>query len=286
MASDIDQVMPEATGKVRGVLQTAVQGGYFMSMALRNRKAAAQRKSEERLAQINKQIETSHNVARPVYRKLMQDRFYLEGSPEELAAAYQTAQSYSHVSAEAAQVVDYADEKFKELYDFDAKEYLRKVEAQEQIDAVEEENTPEVDHQEVAQVEHLSVSEDPNAVREASIALARSQDAQTVDVKENREASNLVENSDDLQMDPTGDRVFGAAADAEVEDAQQAREMRLQYKDMENAMRARHGDQTGVAVTVAKAGAPGSVRQAVKKPGPTVNAPKAATLRKGAGRIR
>src|SRR5699024_2222995 len=94
-------------------------------------------------------------------------------------------------------------------------------------------------------------------------------DAVTVDVKENTEASHLVENSDDLQMDPTGDRVFGAAADGEVEDAQQAREMRMHYKDMENVMRAKYGPETGTAVTVGKAGTPNTLGQLPRTPSST-----------------
>ena len=254
MASDNDEVMAQLNASVRNKLQSAVQGGYFLatSMSRHLNSAAHMAKKQQKL--LKAQMDASHKIARQVYKKLLDDRFYIEATSDDIARAYQTAHAYAQHYPDAAKAIEYADEELRELYDFDGEQ------ARDQVRGEYEQAMPQ------NTAELVATSELDNDNQEVSYAAAKSTDAVTVDVKENTEASNLVENSDDLQMDPTGDRVFGAAADGEVEDAQQAREMRMHYKDMENAMRAKYGPETGTAVTVGKAGTPNTLAQLLRKP--------------------
>ncbi|MDO5722473.1 MAG: hypothetical protein Q4P06_08045 [Actinomycetaceae bacterium] len=242
MTNDIDQVVSDSKAKMQGLVQNAVQGGYFLAAFIRGNKASKEITAAHERGMLEKNLDALHNVEKPIYMKLLQDRFYLEAAPHDIAHAYQTALAWQSQEPEAHQAVEYANEKLMELYDLDVQ--------------------PVIEHF-TTQMDTSTLDEQLSGV-EDSFYQTRSVDAQIVDTKENREASNLVENSDDLQMDPTGDKILGAAADAEVEDAQQARETHLQYKDMENAMRARHGDSTGTAVSLAKAGVPGDVGTLVK----------------------
>ena len=84
-------------------------------------------------------------------------------------------------------------------------------------------------------------------------------------VKEERQASALVENSDDLQMDPRGDRVFGAVADGHVEAAEQASEELTTLRSKCNAMSRIHGRETALAASVMAAGHPEGIRGMLSK---------------------